>query len=181
MKSTPARFIQLLTVIGCLVLCCPIFGQRSDFQFHHIGLKEGLSEVTNEFVYQDLEGFIWIGSVSGLNRYDGARVKKYLWNLQDSTSIYGENVQSTFFEPDTSGFWFCTYEGINFYERAKDEFRHYFVYDTTGKELIGYHAFYLDAQHNFGYWQEKNKSSHLIFIPMKLQRLPISLSMHNGQ
>ncbi len=135
-----------------------VYGQQKDLKFHHIGIEHGVSELTNEYIFEDLEGFIWIGSISGLNRYDGKSVRKYLWNPEDSTSIHGENIQSPFFELDRNGFWFCTYEAINYYDRKHDHFEDYFLVDsTTRKEIVAYHVFHLDSLAQLWLLADENK------------------------
>ena len=113
-----------------------------------MGVNQGLSEASNIFdVYQDLRGFIWIGSLDGLNRFDGTTVTRYFPNPEDSCAIVGENIQSTFFEEDSSALWFTTSMAIIRYDWKMDCFKHYHIY--IGKDsLDGYNAFHLDQDHN---------------------------------
>ena len=62
-------------LILCLLLLVPgprICSQQSEvFRTDHISAKEGLSNRWAKCVHQDANGFIWIGTYDGLNRYDG--------------------------------------------------------------------------------------------------------------
>ncbi|GAA4460428.1 hypothetical protein GCM10023189_35510 [Nibrella saemangeumensis] len=40
-------------------------------QFEHLSEKDGLSDKSVRCILQDREGFIWIGTIDGLNKYDG--------------------------------------------------------------------------------------------------------------
>ncbi len=43
----------------------------------HIGIGQGLSDHTVTCLIQDPRGFTWIGTMQGLNRFDGERVRNY--------------------------------------------------------------------------------------------------------
>src|SRR5688572_4002735 len=136
----------LLKIVLLLVLIPPVFGQNGKLLFHHLRMEDGLSDQTNLYVYKDSGGFIWISSVNGLNRFDGTTVKVYLPDPGDPNAIYGENIQSNFYEDD-SGMWFCTYQAINFYDPKQDAFEHYTI--SEGKDnLPGYHIFHQDKSSN---------------------------------
>ncbi len=120
--------------------------QQGSLLFHHLKLEDGLSELTNQYVAKDSEGFIWISSISGLNRFDGTVVKRYFPNPDDSLAIYGGLVQSNFFEDTSSHLWFTTYNAINGYDRKHDCFHHYMVEDSLASRLADYHVLYLDPR-----------------------------------
>jgi signal transduction histidine kinase/DNA-binding response OmpR family regulator/ligand-binding sensor domain-containing protein len=54
-----------------------ISAQNYSTQFQKIGLKEGLSSYTSNYIFQDSRGIIWIATSYGLNRYDGNSIKYY--------------------------------------------------------------------------------------------------------
>ena len=115
------------------------FAQDYNTFFHHLTVENGLSEATNNFVYKDSRGFVWISSISGLNRYDGRQVRVYQPEPADSMSLYGQNILSPFIEDANGDIWFSTYEGINRYVRKTDNFKHFTVLDSlTKKPMTGY-------------------------------------------
>jgi ligand-binding sensor domain-containing protein/anti-sigma regulatory factor (Ser/Thr protein kinase) len=119
--------------------------QDYNTHFHHLNVEDGLSEATNSYVYKDSRGFVWISSLSGLNRYDGRQVRIYQPESADSTSLFGQNIQSPFFEDENSDIWFSTYEGINRYIRKKDCFQHFTIFDSISNlPLAGYFVSHLD-------------------------------------
>ncbi len=121
-----------------------IFAQSNSPYFHHLTLQDGLTDGTNYFVSKDSRGFVWISSINGLNRYDGSSVQGYLPNKEDSTSLFGENIQSKMFEVESGDLWFTTYEGVNLYRRKTDDFWHTTLLNPNDVVLKGYHAFHLD-------------------------------------
>ena len=130
--------IILLQVLFSTIL----YAQHDNLLFNHLGLDDGLSEQTNVYVYKDTRGFVWIGSVSGLNRFDGTRIKVYMPDKQDSSAMFGENIQTPFFEDDHQRMWFATYDAINCYHPAVDSFSHY-IYRPENTDMSGYYIFYL--------------------------------------
>ncbi|MBK8339285.1 MAG: hypothetical protein IPK99_04450 [Flavobacteriales bacterium] len=55
----------------------PIGVLAQALRFQHITTNEGLSHNAITCVFEDREGYIWIGTENGLNRYDGQRVERF--------------------------------------------------------------------------------------------------------
>ncbi|MCC6461122.1 MAG: hypothetical protein IT260_11665, partial [Saprospiraceae bacterium] len=128
---------QILLIAAFWMVVTTLFSQRQEaLWYNKISMEEGLSSHDFIFfVHVDTEGFTWIGSTSGLNRFDGHQVKQYHANFQDSTALYGENIQSQFFEDSQHNLWFCTYEAVHCYVRKKDAFQHFFLRDSAGQQI----------------------------------------------
>ena len=48
----------------------PLMAQDS-YMFKHLDTKNGLSNSQVNYIFKDSKGFMWFGTASGLNRYDG--------------------------------------------------------------------------------------------------------------
>lgn len=97
----------------------------SEYTIRQLKVKDGLSQSSILAILQDHVGYMWIGTVNGLNKYDGYDFKIYLNDPKDSTSI-SDNRISAIFE-DSNGFlWFGTNEGfLNKFDRRKEIFIRY--------------------------------------------------------
>ncbi|HEU4470869.1 MAG TPA: two-component regulator propeller domain-containing protein [Flavisolibacter sp.] len=62
--------------------------------FHSLNAAKGLNDGSIRAFGQDKYGYIWIGTQSGLNRYDSYSVSSFLHRPGDSTSIYPGGVSS---------------------------------------------------------------------------------------
>ena len=46
--------------------------------FKHLSIQDGLSQNNVQSILQDSEGYMWFATESGLNRYDGYTITRYL-------------------------------------------------------------------------------------------------------
>lgn len=93
-------------------------------QFNHLTTVNGLSSNTATCVAEDGQGFIWIGTDNGLNRYDGYRMKQFYHNDADSNSLVCSIVQAL--HCDRKGrLWIVTAEGISCFLPQQNRFLNY--------------------------------------------------------
>ncbi len=141
--------MQRRLVITCWILLFPLLAYQQEGKqlwFHALNSLPNYSPSFNYWVYHDSEGFVWISSTAGLNRFDGGRVKHYNSDQTDSTSLFtGENIQSTFFEDIQKNLWFSTSDAIHCYIRKSDNFKHFQVRDKDCHTVqTGYRVFFLE-------------------------------------
>lgn len=105
-----------------------LLGSRAISQqvrFKPLSLFQGLSQSTVNAIVQDRQGFVWIATQDGLNRFDGYSFKVFKHNPLDSNSIPDNYVQSLF--RDSQGLiWIGTYGGgISAFDPVTGKFRRY--------------------------------------------------------
>ena len=138
---------QLRAVGFCafFVISLQLIGQdEKTLWFHHLHSLPNFSSSFNYYVYHDSEGFVWISSTAGLNRFDGTRVKHYISIPGDTTSLFEDNIQSTFYEDKRKNLWFSTSSAIHCYDRRKDNFQRFFIRDSNHVVLTESYAFFLE-------------------------------------
>lgn len=90
-----ANKIIVLLVLACLKINS-VFGQYSclfsDYRFNSISTQDGLSQSSVLSFVQDPNGFIWMGTKYGLNRYDGYTFTTYNYNTADSNSLKSNEI-----------------------------------------------------------------------------------------
>ncbi len=99
--------------------------QNPMFTFENINTKDGLSSLKVQSITQDNKGFIWIGTMDGLNRYDGYQFKVYRHNNEDSTSIPVSRINKIHVVND-SLLWLATKnEGLIKFNPITEKFIHF--------------------------------------------------------
>ena len=129
MKGDYSNFRVVLMTIKLLIFILlysysSIFAQYQDFRFEHITTENGLSKASVTCILQDKQGFMWIGTFNGLNRYDGYEFTVYRYNQNDQHSI-SHNYISSMIQDHTGKLWIGTSDGLNSYNRSMDNFEHY--------------------------------------------------------
>ena len=134
--------VLLLLSLGAATFC---YAQNSSLPFKSLNRQSGLLGDVNAFMFRDSRGFMWVSSVQGLNRFDGRQVKNYTYDTTKPRSIWGNNIQSSFFEDKKGDIWFSTEEAINVYRRQYDNFEHFQVHNAKGQVIRNdYYIFHLD-------------------------------------
>ncbi len=90
---------------------------QSSFLIKKVQIKGLPSEAYFSTVHQDNDGFLWIGTLSGLYRYDGTRVTKFLRDPSDSNSLT-HNFAKSLAKDARGNLWIGTYGGfMNVHDR----------------------------------------------------------------
>jgi signal transduction histidine kinase/ligand-binding sensor domain-containing protein len=120
--------IFLLSVL--LILPATAYGQNI-FRFERMGSEDGLSQNTAFSILFDSKGFMWIGTMNGLNRYDGAEFKIYRSSTENGNNFTNNRVIKLW--EDRRGFiWLETYDGYyHFFNPESESFTSLPYYEGT--------------------------------------------------
>ena len=81
-----------LPLLISLTLCF-LFGSAQEFMLKHLDTSNGLANNKINAFHRDSDGFLWVGTSSGLCRYNGYGFKIYLPAVEDSVMIsYDEDI-----------------------------------------------------------------------------------------
>ncbi len=117
-----------------------LFSQHNEiFEFRHYSLDEGLSQSTVFTIVQDPQGFIWVGTEDGLNRFDGYEFKVLKHRTGDPTSLSGNYIY-TLALGDSDYIWIGTRQsGLNRLNLRTWQFQSWDLYDS----LTAHHSNYI--------------------------------------
>lgn len=104
-------------------LLLSISGYSQSFIFTNYSINEGLSQSVANCIFQDSQGYIWIGTQNGLNRFNGETFDVYSTNPTDTTSI-SNNWIYAITEDNKGNLWIGTKGGLNKYLPDQNKFEH---------------------------------------------------------
>jgi ligand-binding sensor domain-containing protein len=167
-----------------LAFCALPAGAQSfpELNFTHINALDGLSSDIANCASEDHQGFIWIGTANGLNRYDGYRVKQYFHDINDSNSLAGNEVQRIYC--DRKGrIWIMTSLGISCFYPETSRFINYSLTEPPQRRfahLSDNPEVYEDPQGVI--WISPNRDLlYRVREDMSLQKMPLGLSVEIRQ
>ena len=105
-----------------------------NFNFKNITIEDGLSQSTVKTIYQDIKGYIWVGTDAGLNRYNGYEFKQYKHDEYNKNSI-SHNYIIDITEDKNGHIWVSTISGLTRIDTDKDEIKNYYSEKDNGNLL----------------------------------------------
>ncbi len=115
-------------IIYYLFISVVIYAQTENNKFSNIGVQNGMSANWITALYRDTNGFVWIGTKRGLNRFDGYNIKTFAAINSDTTSL-ASNIINCISEDSESNLWVGTAFGINIMNKNLNDFRQISLYD----------------------------------------------------
>jgi len=112
--------LQLMIICFLCILAYNIQAQEKYF-FEKLSVSDGLSNSVVLCTYQDRLGYLWIGTMDGLNRYDGYDIKVYKNIPNDSTSL-ASNVIFSIGEDNNGNLLVGTSDFVSRYNREFEDF-----------------------------------------------------------
>lgn len=113
------KWVVLMT---CLAVSGYVASQPSaDIKFERITTSNGLSNNQINDVFQDKQGYIWVGTLSGLNRYDGYNVKSFYHEEGKSGTLQNNTILWMARGPEGK-MWVRNSLGISVYNSSKETF-----------------------------------------------------------
>ena len=172
MNSTNPLRRPCIMLLFVLCICHTTTAINRNIRFIHLTNNEGLPGNSVYSICQDYKGYIWIGSKSGLCKYDGRTVTDYDLGTDQGTRSDNGQVRQIF-QDSRNRLWIIAQKGVNIYNREKDIFNYVetdssFLYrKTICEDKKG--KIYLAGSGVRVYNEEKK-----IFEPMQLEGEPIT-------
>jgi signal transduction histidine kinase/ligand-binding sensor domain-containing protein/AraC-like DNA-binding protein/ActR/RegA family two-component response regulator len=124
-------FLTLIVVFSCCL--------RYTYAFQdvkYLGIEHGLSNNAVTCVTQDQNGFMWIGTYDGLNRYDGSEFKKFRNVWGDKTSLLNNHIKAV--NAAGNRIFVGTEKGLMFYDYTDAQF--HVLYYRRGNRIVPVHS-----------------------------------------
>ena len=122
-RYLPIIFRAVPRLVWVLAACwAATANSAAPMHFSQLSLESGLSQNTVLCMLQDSQGFMWIGTENGLNRYDGNAVIRYFHDPQNPDSIGNDYIWDIAEDRD-GNLWLATNgPGVQKWTRARNTF-----------------------------------------------------------
>lgn len=128
-------------------------------EFVRLSMEQGLSQSTVQAFAQDAEGFVWIGTQDGLNRYDGYSFTIFRHLPQDSGSLVANDVRALCVDRE-GNLWVATVGGLERYDRSRGVFVHYINDPANPRSLNSNRVLSLFVDHAGAVWVGTNRGAN---------------------
>ena len=106
-----------------LFISLNVRAQHDQFQFSRLDIHDGLSHNWVTSIMKDSKGFMWFGTISGLNKYDGFKFKIYRHSSKDTTTLDDDFIISITEVPNNK-IWVETRNRIDIFDPITETFSH---------------------------------------------------------
>jgi len=182
---------KLTFIFILLVQLTPL--NRSMAQLSELYLENVLTKFPSlsgtAHMVQDRYGFLWLGTVRGLKKFDGYQTIEYLYNPADSLSLSNISITALVADPH-EGLWIGTVHGLNWLDEASGKFKRFYhdprdpnsishnyitslCFDETGILWIGTQQGGLDEMR---FWDQRKPDSITVSHHFHTAEDPSSLS-----
>ena len=114
------------------IACC-VQAQYSNLKFENFDTSKGLSSSTCLDIFQDREGFVWLGTIDGLNKYNGYEFQIYRTILNNPYSISNNRINAIT-EDSKGNLWVGTDNGLNVFDKNTEKFYKISLYQTKSAD-----------------------------------------------
>jgi ligand-binding sensor domain-containing protein/signal transduction histidine kinase len=102
------RLIQKALLMGCALVVCGASSAMAQYRFDVLNTDNGLPQNSVYSILQTRDGYLWLTTLDGLVRYDGANL--HVFNKANSRGIRS-NRFTRLFEDREGALWVCTEDG----------------------------------------------------------------------
>ena len=123
----PRVYCHTLIVVAIMLGAMPspaLRAQQPFVPFRHYSSFQGLSHDKVLSIIEDRQGFMWFGTVEGLNRFDGYTFTSFYHKNGDTTTLC-DNAAIAMLEDRHGDLWIGTTGGMSRFNRASNDFTSY--------------------------------------------------------
>lgn len=109
-------------ILLCILSLCSLqyAGAQQSLNFENYSSDHGLSQLSCYALAQDSNGFIWVGTQDGLNRYDGRLFKVYAQQNEAGRKLPSNTIFTLYADSVYNLLWIGTSGGLCLYHPAGD-------------------------------------------------------------
>jgi len=120
-----------IILLLCFIFSFGFISGQSILQVEKFTQNNGLSNNSITSLYLDSKGFLWVGTLNGLNRFDGSEFLTYKELVNDTSSLSSDYI-NCIVEDIESDLYLSTPAGINKFRRTQGVFE-----SISSKKILG--------------------------------------------
>jgi len=129
---TKYRLVPLFTAI---ILILHFRANATNPPVKYLGIEQGLSNNAVTSIIQDHYGFMWMGTYSGLNRFDSSNFLVYNHILGDGSSLINNHINHLA-QDNAHRIWVGTQKGVVYFSYTDGKFKSvYYLSDRPGQKV----------------------------------------------
>jgi signal transduction histidine kinase/ligand-binding sensor domain-containing protein/AraC-like DNA-binding protein len=145
------KFKLSILISSMLLTVNLLWAQNDQLQFSRLDINNGLSHNQVNCIFKDSKGFMWFGTLSGLNRYDGYKFKVFKHSSGDTSSLNDDYIISVSEGPGNK-LWVESRTGFNIYDPATEKFSHDINGYFKSLGISDYHVTAIKKDRNGNFW-----------------------------
>lgn len=121
--------LAIATLLGC---CVHAFASVPPLNFRHYTIEDGMSVNAVYCIAQDSKGFMWFGTIDGLNRFDGRHIRQFRLSPDERNVSLGNTIYAVC-EDQQQRLWIGSDEGLAVFDLVTERFQ---AFCPTGGEQM---------------------------------------------
>ncbi len=115
--------VLLISLLLAMVMALPA---QEEYNYQQLDNSNGLSNSAINYIFQDSDNLLWLGTWDGLNMYDGSSFHVFNYSKSNVSNSIGSNIIYQVEEDLKRNIWIATIEGISRFDKNSGKFFHYF-------------------------------------------------------
>ncbi|MCU4157288.1 response regulator [Carboxylicivirga sp. A043] len=142
------RIVSVITLL--FIIGISAFTQQKQYSFLPVTKADGMINNKIQCIHKDSRGFIWVGTLAGLSRYDGHSFVNFLHDSSDSTSLSNNYIVEI--QDDNKGnLWIQTSLKPIVYDVEEERFYND-IGEYLGGDMLGFTAYRFYCDKNKQVW-----------------------------
>ncbi|MDO6802064.1 two-component regulator propeller domain-containing protein [Wenyingzhuangia sp. 1_MG-2023] len=167
MRNIITPLLKQITIFILFLNISSVLSQSKESSFHELNTQGTIFNKKVNTLYEDSIGFLWIGTQTGLYRYDGNNLVVFQNNVFDPYSIPNNSINSII-EDDDKNLWIGSESFLIFYNRKLNRFTGFYKNATS---------IVLQKTSDGSIWVN-SKNSELIIISPKTKFTKVDSTSH---
>lgn len=181
-KNTVSQLlIWILSFLMFFLIVSSFTYAQRNYLFENISIPEGLSNSTVNYVFHDSNGFLWISTADGLNRYDGNKMVVFKNDPNDSTTI-PSNYCGAISEDSDGIIWVAVFGNvIAKYDPKDNSFKGYPIETGGVTNISEFYSALFDSKGNLWFGSSNHGMQKFNRSKNKFEQVRLDSSNNNAQ